>query len=121
MGSGSLCGMRIKQNSELPTPVLTVRGDFGDGVADLVATKFARFARHAHQPVLSVRVDLERHADPAVELPVAVAVTVDVNGHPVHATADGRTLRDAVDLVADRVVRRLDDRFRPSRAPRTRR
>ncbi len=102
--------MRTKQNIELPDPVLAVRGDFGDGVRALVEAKLASVVRHAHEPVLSVRVEVDRHPDPAVARPVAVKVGLDVNGHPLHASATARTLRDAIDVVVDRVVRQLDDR-----------
>ena len=94
---------------DLPEPILTTRGDFGAGLVELVTGKLAAIARHAHQPVLSIRVELDRHADPAVSLPVEVRAAVDVNGHPVHATATGRSARDAVDVVVGRLIRQLDD------------
>jgi hypothetical protein len=102
--------MRIKQITEMPEPVLTVRGDFGDGLAELVDKKLTTVARHAHEPVLSVRVELHRHSDPAVARPVAARMNVDVNGRQLTASAMGRTARDAVDLMVDRVVRQMDDR-----------
>lgn len=103
----------------LPEPVLTTRGEFGDGLAELVTTKLAVIARHAHEPVLSIRVDVDRHADPAVPCPVDVRANVDVNGSPVVATASGRTARDAVDLLVARLVRQLDDRPRTHRERRS--
>ena len=104
----------------LPEPVLTTRGEFGDGLAELLATKLAVIARHAHEPVLSIRVEVDRHADPAVPLPVDVRANVDVNGTPVVATASGRTARDAVDVLVARLVRQMDDRPRTHRERRTR-
>ena len=95
---------------ELPEPILTTRGEFGDGLVELVTGKLAAIARHAHEPVLSIRVDLDRHTDPAVALPVEVRVAVDVNGHVVHAAATGRHARDAIDVVVGRLIRQLDDR-----------
>jgi ribosome-associated translation inhibitor RaiA len=102
----------------MPRPVVAARGEFGDGLTELVTTKLAVVARHAHHPVLAVRVELDRHADPAVARPVAAKVSVDLNGRQVHAEAIGRTAREAVDRMVDRVVRQLDDR---PRAPRRRR
>lgn len=97
-------------NVELPEPILTVRGEFGDGLADLVAKKLAPVARHAHEPVLAIRVELDRHTDPAVAHPVAVRAGVDFNGRQLHAAATGRTARDALDLVVGRLIRQMDDR-----------
>jgi len=56
--------MRTKQTVELPEPVLTVRGDVGDGLLELVTGNLAVVARHAHEPVLAIRVALHRHHDP---------------------------------------------------------
>ena len=107
----------------MPEPILTVRADFGDGVAELVATKLAPIARHAHEPVLAMRVELDRHADPAVVRPVVVRAGVDFNGRQVHATATGRNARDAMDVVVGRLVRQMDDRphTRRWRHPKSRR
>ena len=99
----------------LPQPILTTRGEFGDGLTELVTVKLAVLARHAHEPVLSIRVEVDRHADPAVALPVDVRANVDVNGTPVVATASGRTARDAVDVLVGRLIRQLDDRQRTRR------
>jgi ribosome-associated translation inhibitor RaiA len=106
--------------AKLPEPILTTRGEFGDGLAELVATKLAVIARHAHDPVLSIRVEVDRHTDPAVPLPVDVRANVDVNGTPVVATASGRTARDAVDVLVDRLVRQMDDRPHTHRGRRNR-
>ncbi|MPZ78964.1 MAG: hypothetical protein GEV28_00575 [Actinophytocola sp.] len=94
----------------MPEPILTVRGDFGEGLAELVANKLVAIARHAHEPVLAIRVELDRHADPAVTRPVAARVNVDFNGRQVHAAATRRTARDAVAETVDRVIRQMDDR-----------
>ena len=102
--------MRTKHVVELPEPILTVRGEFGDGLAELVTRKLAVIARHAHEPVLAVRVKVDRHADPAVECPVVARANIDVNGRQVHAAATGRTARDAVADMVTKVIRQMDDR-----------
>lgn len=101
--------MRTKHTFEMPQPILVVRGDFGDGVVDLVADKLAVIARHTREPVLSVRVWLRRNPDPAVAQPVVVYANVDVNGRLLQASAAERTLRDAVDRLVARLVRQVDD------------
>lgn len=93
----------------LPTPRITVRGTFGAGVAELVAGKLARVVRYAHRPILDVHVRLTRDERPAAVAPVTVAVTLDLNGSPVVAESGGRTVRDAMDRVVDRLVRQLAD------------
>ncbi len=102
--------MRTKRAVELPEPILTVRGDFGDDLALLVTTKLAVIARHAHEPVLAIRVEVDRHLHPVAAAPVAVKANIDFNGRQVHAAATGRTARQAVDRMVDRVVRQMDDR-----------
>lgn len=104
-------GMRTKQTNTMPRPRMTVRGEFGGDVEELFAHKLAPVARHAHAPVLDVRVCLSRHADPAVALPVEARVNLDVNGRQVRADAVASTARDAADLVVERLVRQLDGRL----------
>ncbi len=103
----------------MPQPILTVRGEFGEGLDELVAEKLIVVARHTHHPVLAIHIDLDRHPDPAVEEPVIAKANIDLNGTPVHAEAAARTARDAVSKMIDKVVRQLDDRPRRPRARRT--
>ena len=110
--------MSGKQGVELPEPILTVRGEFGEGVAELVRGRVATIARHAHEPVLAIRVELDRHVDPAVTNPVTARANVDFNGRQIHATATGRSARDAVDLVIARATRQMDGRPHAHRRPR---
>jgi ribosome-associated translation inhibitor RaiA len=102
--------MSTRHATELPEPILTVRGEFGDGLAELVDMRVATIARHAHEPVLAIRVELARHLDPAVANPVTARTNVDFNGRQIHATAAARTAREAVDLAITRVTRQMDDR-----------
>lgn len=102
----------------MPQPVLTVRGDFGDGLDELVTDKLAVVARHAHHPVLAIHIELDRHPDPAVAEPVAAKANIDLNGTVVHAEATARTAQGAVSRMVDKMIRQLDDR---PRRPRTHR
>jgi ribosome-associated translation inhibitor RaiA len=110
--------MRSNEITAMPRPALTVRGEFGEGLAELLTRKLVAAARHAHQPVLAIRVELDRHPDPAVARPVVAKVSVDLNGRQVHAAATARTAREAVDRMVERMVRQFDDR---PRTPRRRR
>lgn len=102
--------MGTRQKVDMPAPILTVRGEFGAGLAELVEKKVATIARHAHEPVLAIRVELDRHAGPAVGEPVTAKADVDLNGRRIRATATGRTAVKALDVVIDRVTRQMDDR-----------
>jgi ribosome-associated translation inhibitor RaiA len=63
--------------------------------------------------VLHVRVRITHHEDPAVAKPVVAQADVDVNGRVVPARATGTTGLEAVDLLHDRLRRRLErDRSR---------
>jgi hypothetical protein len=70
--------MNTKHDVEPPTPIRTVRGEFGEGLAELVERKVATIARHAHEPVLAIRVELDRHTYPAVADPVTATLNIEV-------------------------------------------
>jgi ribosome-associated translation inhibitor RaiA len=53
-------------------------------------------------------VDRTLPADPAVARPAVAQAAVDVNGRIVRAQAGGQTMRDAIELMADRLRTRLD-------------
>lgn len=76
------------------------------------ATEYARrkigeLTRYASRPVLHARVRLTRHRDPAVQRPVVAQANLDVDGRPVRAQVQADTAREAVDLLAARLRRRL--------------
>jgi ribosome-associated translation inhibitor RaiA len=108
--------VKITQRNQMPQPVLTVRGEFGGGLDELVAEKLAVVARHSHHPVLAVHIGLDRHPDPAVAEPVVAKANIDLNGRHVHAEATARTVQDALGRLMDKVVRQLDDRPRRPRS-----
>lgn len=101
----------------MPAPRIAVRGDFGIGIGDLVTSKLAAVLRHLHEPVLDVHVRLSRDEHASGGRPVAVDVTLDVNGHSIQAGASARGARDALDRVVARLIRQLDDQH-PPRHPR---
>lgn len=61
----------------------------------------------AHQPVLSARVRISRHPDPAIAEPCVARACLDLNGRPVRAHAAAPTVKQAVDRVRDRLRHRL--------------
>jgi len=92
---------------------IATHGAVPEEAQELVVAKVHLALRHVTRPVLSVRVILTMSADPAVARPAAAQVTVDVNGRIVRAEAVGRTMRDAIELMADRLRARLRRTIRP--------
>ncbi|WP_280221925.1 sigma 54 modulation/S30EA ribosomal C-terminal domain-containing protein [Nocardia neocaledoniensis] len=64
--------------------------------------------RYAGEPVLSVRVRLAGHADPAVDEPITAQVNVNMAGVAVRAQVTAATTREAIDALADRLRARLE-------------
>ena len=95
-------------------PVRTMtHGAVPEGAQEFAVAKVRSVLGHVRRPVLSVRVTLTMSADPAVARPAAAQATIDVNGRIVRAEAAGRTMRDAIELMADRLRARLRRAVRP--------
>jgi ribosome-associated translation inhibitor RaiA len=95
-------------------PVRTMtHGAVRESARELAVVKVRSVLRHVTRPVLSARVTLTMSADPAVARPAAAQATVDVNGRIVRAEAVGRTMYDAIELMADRLGARLRRIIRP--------
>lgn len=90
-----------------------VAGDRHPGIEAYAEKRVRAALRAVHRPLLQVRVRITHHEDPAVARPVVAQADVDVNGRPVRAQATGTTGLEAVDLLHDRLRRRLErDRSR---------
>lgn len=98
----------------LPTPVVELRGDIGPDLADYARQKAAHVLAALGRPVDRVHLHVLHHRDPAREHPVRASVTVDVAGRRVHAHVTADHPREAVDLLLDRMRRRVL-RARPNR------
>jgi len=95
-------------------PVRTMtHGAVPEAARELAVVKVRSVLRHVTGPILSIRVTLTMSADPAVARPAAAQATIDVNGRIVRAEAAGRTMRDAIELMADRLGTRLRRTIRP--------
>jgi ribosome-associated translation inhibitor RaiA len=95
-------------------PVRTgTHGAVPERARELAAAKVRSVLGHVTRPVLSARVTLTMSADPAVARPAAAQATIDVNGQIIRAEAVGRTMRDAIELMADRLRARLRRAVRP--------
>src|SRR5579875_793382 len=90
-------------------PVQThAQGDVPDEAMDLAVTRVRSQLRHAHEPVLFARVKLTLEPDPAVERPAIAQVNVDLNGRPLRAQAAAATLRDAIEILSDKLRIQLE-------------
>lgn len=95
-------------------PVRTgTHGAVPEGAQEIAVAKVRSVLRHVTRPVLSARVSLTMSADPAVARPAVAQATIDVNGRIVRVEAAGRTIRDAIELMADRLRARLRRTIRP--------
>ena len=95
-------------------PVRTMtHGAVPERAQEFAVAKVRSVLGHVRRPVLSARVTLTMSADPAVARPAAAQATIDVNGRIVRAEAAGRTMRDAIELMADRLRARLRRTIRP--------
>ncbi len=65
-------------------------------VTEEVRRRVATVLDRLRQPVLSARVRITRHADPAVARPVTAQANVDVNGRPLHVHVEAGTVGEAL-------------------------
>ncbi|WP_245545891.1 sigma 54 modulation/S30EA ribosomal C-terminal domain-containing protein [Nocardia higoensis] len=91
---------------EQPVRVSTGRYVSAAG-ADYAREKIGHALAHAPAPVLSARVRLSGHGDPAVSLRVVAQVVADVGGRAVRVQVEAATTREAVDLLQARLKARL--------------
>ncbi|MCV7079689.1 sigma 54 modulation/S30EA ribosomal C-terminal domain-containing protein [Mycobacterium szulgai] len=98
------------QRTESPAIIdvdVTTHDEF-PGAAEYTRTKIGELGRYTSQPVLHARVRLTRHRDPAVRRPVVAQANLDVDGRPLRVQVQAESAREAVDLLAARLRRRLE-------------
>ncbi|MET9492956.1 sigma 54 modulation/S30EA ribosomal C-terminal domain-containing protein [Nocardia sp. NPDC006630] len=76
--------------------------------AEYAREKVGHALDYASEPVLSARVRLTGHRDPAAVNPFVAQVNVNMSGRAVRVQAAGVSTREAIDLVAARVKARLE-------------
>ena len=92
---------------DLPLDIV-VRGDVGSNVQAYARTKITRLARFVRVPLLHARVKLLVEPDPARDRPALAQALLDVDGTPVRAHIAAHDLREASDLLDDRLRDRLE-------------
>jgi len=100
----------MRHRTELPQTIdvdVTTHDEF-PGAAEYARSKIGELGRYTSRPVLQAHVKLTRHRDPAVQRPVVAQANLDVDGRLVRAQVQAETAREAVDLLATRLRRRLE-------------
>lgn len=87
--------------------LVETRGAVSAGAPEYARGKVAAVLERLDEPVLAVRVRLAQEANHAVARPSLAQVVVDLNGRPVRAHVAAATMREAVDLLQDRLAARL--------------
>ncbi|MCY9784368.1 sigma 54 modulation/S30EA ribosomal C-terminal domain-containing protein [Nocardiopsis sp. EMB25] len=91
-----------------PEVAVEHRGAVSRDSADHARSTIAAVFGHAPEPVLFARVRLTMAAGPAMARPAVAQANLDVNGRLVRAQVAGATMREAIDLLHDRLLVRLD-------------
>ena len=92
---------------ELEVNVATT-GQVPEAVKQYAADKVTALVRYTRRPILFAQVRLVLDTKPSLERPALAEATLDVNGRPVRAHVAAHDLLEAVDLLEERLRRRLD-------------
>lgn len=87
---------------------VTTHGVVPDTVKQYATDKVTQLTRYTNRPILFAQVKLTLETNPRLERPALAEATLDLNGQPVRAHVAGHDLMEAVDLLEDRLRRRLD-------------
>jgi hypothetical protein len=84
------------------------KGHVDEATLDYARERILPLTSVAGEPVLLLRLKLDMAPDPARPRPALAQATMDVNGKPVRAHVAGHTMREAVDLLEQRLRHRLE-------------
>lgn len=90
-------------------PVIT-RGHVSDEHRDYAADKISQLLSDLDEPVLFAEVKLTQQPDPARPRPAEAEAVIDLNGAPVRAHVAAEVMNAAIDLLEDRLRRRINQR-----------
>lgn len=88
---------------------LQTHGEIGAEVKRYAEEKIARVGRFSPRPILLARAKLTEEANPSVERRAVAEASLDVNGRIVRAHVAAHDMRAAVDLLEERLRRRLEE------------
>ena len=87
---------------------VSTRGAISDGQRDQARDKIARLVRLCREPVRVAQVRLVVQAGPARDRPAEVEAVLDIDGKVARAHVAAATVTEAIDLVVDRLRRRIE-------------
>ncbi|WP_208028292.1 ribosome hibernation promotion factor [Rhabdothermincola sediminis] len=87
---------------------VTTRGDVPEAAKQYAVEKVTHLARLTKRPILFVQVKLSLEGNPSRERPALAEASFDVNGRHLRAHVAAHDLTEAVDLLTDRLRRRLE-------------
>lgn len=87
---------------------VATHGEVTEAAKQYATDKITQLTRYTHRPILFAQVKLTLGANPRLDRPALAEATVNLNGQPVRAHVAGHDLMEAVDLLEDRLRRRLD-------------
>jgi len=87
---------------------VSTRGAISDAQRDLARDKIARLVRLCREPVRVAQVRLVIESGPARDRPAEVEAVLDIDGKIARAHVAAATITEAVDLVVDRLRRRIE-------------
>lgn len=87
---------------------MVTHGDVAEAAKQYATDKVTQITRLTNRPILFVQVKLTLAANRRVERPAVAEATLDLNGQPVRAHVAAHDMMAAIDLLDDRLRRRLD-------------
>ncbi len=92
----------------VPPCTIQTRGRVSATTQDYAREKVLALVNHLREPILAARVRLTQMPDPAIGRPALAQATLDVDGRSIRAHVAAATMREAIDLLQDRLRVRLD-------------
>lgn len=87
---------------------VTTQGNVPEAAKQYAIEKVTQLARFTRRPILYVQVKLTLEGNPSRERPALAEASFDVNGRQVRAHVAAHDLTEAVDLLTDRLRRRIE-------------
>ena len=108
----------MRQDAHAGPLAVDFRGTIPEKVKQYATEKLSKLERYAPRPILHAKLEIQEAANPAIATPYAAKASMDVNGQVLHASVEGTTFEEAIDLVAGAMSRVWCAAATPLRLPR---
>ena len=98
----------MRQDAHAGPLAVDFRGSIPEKVKQYATEKLSKLERYAPRPILHAKLEIQEAANPAIATPYAAKASMDVNGQVLHASVEGTTFEEAIDLVAERLKRQIE-------------